>query len=275
MKGVMRFGKKGKLSPWYIGPYRISKKIGKILDRQVRKLRTKEVASCKLLWRNQFVEEATWEAKEDKKKRYPHIFESEEHADQGGTHGHHPRTVGGPTVRPAGPWFVSANSPRTQPEIWPSVDPRPDLRFVGQDTDRGSCPWIDAHKAQLQSRLMVDQHRPSFDARSVGGTLGNHPRTVGGPVVCPVGPRFVSANSPRTHPEIRPSVDPRPDLRSVRQVKDRGSCLWIDVPKAQLQSLLTVDQHGPSFDARSVGLTIGEGSSQLDENYDWVNFRLS
>ncbi|WMV42512.1 hypothetical protein MTR67_035897 [Solanum verrucosum] len=30
-----------------------------ILDRQVRKLRTKEVASVKVLWRNQFVEEAT------------------------------------------------------------------------------------------------------------------------------------------------------------------------------------------------------------------------
>ncbi|WMV58527.1 hypothetical protein MTR67_051912 [Solanum verrucosum] len=30
MKGVMRFGKKGKLSPWYIGPYRISKRIGNV-----------------------------------------------------------------------------------------------------------------------------------------------------------------------------------------------------------------------------------------------------
>ncbi|WMV19143.1 hypothetical protein MTR67_012528 [Solanum verrucosum] len=30
-----------------------------ILDRQVRKLRTKEVASVKVLWRNQFVEETT------------------------------------------------------------------------------------------------------------------------------------------------------------------------------------------------------------------------
>ncbi|KAK4727229.1 hypothetical protein R3W88_032146 [Solanum pinnatisectum] len=127
----MRFGKKGKLSPRYIGPYRISKRIGnvayevelpqelatvhsvfhismlkkcmgdpsliiptedigikdilsyeeipvKILDRQVRKLRTKEVASVKVLWRNQFVEEATWEAEEDMKKRYPHLFESGE-----------------------------------------------------------------------------------------------------------------------------------------------------------------------------------------------------
>ncbi|KAH0669343.1 hypothetical protein KY285_023504 [Solanum tuberosum] len=136
MNGVMRFGKKGKLSPRYIGPYRIAKKIGKvayelelpqelaavhlvfhvsmlkkcmgdtsliiptedirikdslsyeeipvqILDRQVRKLRTKEVASVKVLWRNQFVEEATWEAEEDMKKRYPHLFESKESAEQG------------------------------------------------------------------------------------------------------------------------------------------------------------------------------------------------
>ncbi|WMV08552.1 hypothetical protein MTR67_001937 [Solanum verrucosum] len=54
-----------------------------ILDRQVRKLRTKEVASIKVLWRNQFVEEATWEAGEDMKKRYPHHFPSESILDQG------------------------------------------------------------------------------------------------------------------------------------------------------------------------------------------------
>ncbi|KAH0748617.1 hypothetical protein KY290_027849 [Solanum tuberosum] len=130
MKGVMRFGKKGKLSPRYIGPYRISKRIGnvnyelelpqelasvhlvfhismlkkymgdpsliipiedigikdnlsyeeipvQILDRQVRKLRTKEVASVKVLSKNQFVEEATWEAEEDMKKRYPHLLTGE------------------------------------------------------------------------------------------------------------------------------------------------------------------------------------------------------
>ncbi|WMV33416.1 hypothetical protein MTR67_026801, partial [Solanum verrucosum] len=111
MKGVMRFGKKGKLSPRDIGPYRISKRIHnvayelelpqelaaihlvfhismlmqcmgdpshiipteiigikdnisyeeipvEILDHQVHKLRTNEVALVKVLWRNQFVEEA-------------------------------------------------------------------------------------------------------------------------------------------------------------------------------------------------------------------------
>ena len=30
MKGVMRFGKKGKLFPWYIRPYILSKRIGNV-----------------------------------------------------------------------------------------------------------------------------------------------------------------------------------------------------------------------------------------------------
>ncbi|WMV29638.1 hypothetical protein MTR67_023023 [Solanum verrucosum] len=47
-----------------------------ILDRQACRLRTKDVASVKVLWRNQFVEEATWEAEEEMNKRYPHLFES-------------------------------------------------------------------------------------------------------------------------------------------------------------------------------------------------------
>ncbi|XP_070020282.1 uncharacterized protein [Nicotiana sylvestris] len=58
MKGIMRFGKKGKLS-----------------SRQDRKLRNKEIASVKLLWQNQQVEEATWEAEDEMKKKYPHLFE--------------------------------------------------------------------------------------------------------------------------------------------------------------------------------------------------------
>ncbi|XP_069145595.1 uncharacterized protein [Solanum lycopersicum] len=135
MKGIMWFGKKGKLNPWYIGSYRISKRVGnvayelklpqelvavhpvfhismlkkclgdpslivptenvgikdslsyeeiqyQILDRKVRKLRTKEVASVKVLWGNQFVEEATLEVEKDMNKRYPHPLESGEIADQ-------------------------------------------------------------------------------------------------------------------------------------------------------------------------------------------------
>ncbi|KAL3363282.1 hypothetical protein AABB24_012529 [Solanum stoloniferum] len=129
MKGVMRFGKKGKLSPRYVGPYQILTCVGKvayeldlpselapvhpvfhvsmlkkcigdpvsilpleslgvdenlsyekvpveILDRQVKKLRNKEVVSVKVLWRNQLVEGGTWEAEADMKSLYPHLFPS-------------------------------------------------------------------------------------------------------------------------------------------------------------------------------------------------------
>ncbi|CAN4125168.1 unnamed protein product [Withania somnifera] len=131
----MRFGKKGKLIPRYIGPYKIIKRYGQvayelelpqelskihpvfhvsmlrrcigdpsritpiedvqiiedltyeevpifILDRQVKKLRNKEMASVKVLWRNQQVEEVTWEAEETMKSTYPHLFEFEERVPQ-------------------------------------------------------------------------------------------------------------------------------------------------------------------------------------------------
>ncbi|XP_075103947.1 uncharacterized protein LOC142178428 [Nicotiana tabacum] len=136
MKGVMRFGKKEKLSPRYIGPYRILRRIGHvtfelelpqelddvhlvfhvsmlkkfmgdsslvvpteiigvkdnlsyeeipvaILDRQIRKLRTKEIASVKVLWRNQKVEEATLEVEGDMKSKYPHLFEEQKENVEG------------------------------------------------------------------------------------------------------------------------------------------------------------------------------------------------
>ncbi|WMV46105.1 hypothetical protein MTR67_039490 [Solanum verrucosum] len=69
MKGVMRFGKKGKPSPRYVGPYKIIKK--------VRRLRNKEVASVKVLWRSQSIEGATWEAEAAMKAKYPHLFPSD------------------------------------------------------------------------------------------------------------------------------------------------------------------------------------------------------
>ncbi|WMV24397.1 hypothetical protein MTR67_017782 [Solanum verrucosum] len=128
MKGVLRFCKKGKLSPRYIGPYPILKRVGKvsyeldlpnelapvhlvfhfsmlkkcigdlvsiipleglgfdeslsyeeipveILDRQVKRLRNKEVAS-KVFMEESLVEGATWEAEADMKSRYPHLFPS-------------------------------------------------------------------------------------------------------------------------------------------------------------------------------------------------------
>ncbi|WMV18987.1 hypothetical protein MTR67_012372 [Solanum verrucosum] len=68
MKGVVIFGKKGKLIPRYVGPYRIVKKGW---------LRNKKVASVKVLWRSQSVEGATWEAEAVIMSRYPHLFPSD------------------------------------------------------------------------------------------------------------------------------------------------------------------------------------------------------
>ncbi|WMV33046.1 hypothetical protein MTR67_026431 [Solanum verrucosum] len=45
-----------------------------ILDRQVRKLRTKEVASVKVLWRNKNREEVTWEVEDGMTSKYHHLF---------------------------------------------------------------------------------------------------------------------------------------------------------------------------------------------------------
>lgn len=45
-----------------------------MLDRQVRRLQAKDVASVMVLWRKHKVDKATWEAEEDKKFKYPHLF---------------------------------------------------------------------------------------------------------------------------------------------------------------------------------------------------------
>ena len=128
-KKVIRFGKKGKLSPRFIGPFEITEKVGpvayrlllpsefdkvhnvfhvsmlrryrsdpshvlepeevelnkdltyeeepvKILDKEVRRLRNKNVFLVKVLWRNHKMEEATWESEEIMRKQYPHLFPS-------------------------------------------------------------------------------------------------------------------------------------------------------------------------------------------------------
>ena len=127
MKGVMRFGKKGKLSPKFIGPYEILDRVGEvayhlalppcldrvhnvfhvsqlrkylsdpshviepetiqlddtltyeeipveILDRKVRNTRRAETAIVKVLWTNHTIEEATWEAEDTMREKYPHLF---------------------------------------------------------------------------------------------------------------------------------------------------------------------------------------------------------
>ncbi|WMV32693.1 hypothetical protein MTR67_026078 [Solanum verrucosum] len=127
MKEVVRFGKKGKISPRYIGPFEILECVGPvmyrlalppnlssvhqvfhvsmlkryygnrdyiikwdsivldkdlqyeeepitILDRDVRKLSTKEIKSMKVQWKHRPVEEASWETEKDMQDKYPQLY---------------------------------------------------------------------------------------------------------------------------------------------------------------------------------------------------------
>ena len=128
MKGVMRFGKKGKLAPRYIGPYQILDRVGNvsyrlalpphlsqvhpvfhifllrryvpnemhvlpvqeilirddltyeeepiaIVDRQIRKLRRREIVMLKIQWQRHSLEECTWESEQAMKENYPQLFQ--------------------------------------------------------------------------------------------------------------------------------------------------------------------------------------------------------
>ena len=48
-----------------------------ILDRQVKRLTNKEVASVKVVWRSQSVEGDTWEEEAPMKAKYPYLYPSD------------------------------------------------------------------------------------------------------------------------------------------------------------------------------------------------------
>ncbi|KAI3758147.1 hypothetical protein L6452_05699 [Arctium lappa] len=126
-KGIIRFGKRGKLSPHFLGPFPIIEHVGLqaykldlppemsgihptfhvcylrkclaeeedviplseirvdndrcveepevILEKETKKLRHKEVVMVKVHWKHHRGANVTWEAEEDMKRRYPHLFE--------------------------------------------------------------------------------------------------------------------------------------------------------------------------------------------------------
>ena len=45
-----------------------------ILDREIRKLRSREIASIKVQWKNRPVKDSTWEKEAHMQERYPHLF---------------------------------------------------------------------------------------------------------------------------------------------------------------------------------------------------------
>nr|GFB30934.1 hypothetical protein [Tanacetum cinerariifolium] len=93
-KGVVRFGKRGKLNPRYVRPFKVIERVGsivyklelleelsrfmeepiEIMDREVKRLRNSRVPIVKVRWNSRRVPEFTWEREDQFKKKYPHLF---------------------------------------------------------------------------------------------------------------------------------------------------------------------------------------------------------
>nr|GFA70554.1 putative reverse transcriptase domain-containing protein [Tanacetum cinerariifolium] len=96
-KGVVRFGKQGKLNPRYVGPFKVLDEIEKvsyklklpeelsivhntfhepveIVDREVKRLKQSRIPLVKVRWNSKRGPEFTWEREDQFLKKYPHFF---------------------------------------------------------------------------------------------------------------------------------------------------------------------------------------------------------
>ncbi|GKA48433.1 putative reverse transcriptase domain-containing protein [Tanacetum coccineum] len=88
-KGVVRFGKKGKLAPRYVGPFEIIERVGpvayrlklpqelkplEIMERDVKKLKRRRIPLVKVRWNSRQGAEYTWEREDQFRIKYPHLF---------------------------------------------------------------------------------------------------------------------------------------------------------------------------------------------------------
>ncbi|GJW46705.1 putative reverse transcriptase domain-containing protein [Tanacetum coccineum] len=102
-KGVVRFGKSGKLNPRYIGRFKclakgevvvpleeiqlddklhMIKKPVEIVDKEIKRLKQSRIPIVKVRWNSQRGPEFTWEREDQIKKKYPHLFTSKNEAER-------------------------------------------------------------------------------------------------------------------------------------------------------------------------------------------------
>nr|GFD24221.1 hypothetical protein [Tanacetum cinerariifolium] len=74
-KGMVRFGKRSKLSSKYVGPFEIVERIGPVAYR-VKKLKRRWIPIVKVRWNSQRGPEFTWEEEDEITHKYPHLFSS-------------------------------------------------------------------------------------------------------------------------------------------------------------------------------------------------------
>ncbi|GJU02490.1 hypothetical protein Tco_1112828 [Tanacetum coccineum] len=83
-KGVIRFGKRGKLNPRYIGPFKVVAKIDnklsfieepiEIMDHEVKRLKQSRIPIFKVRWNLRRGPEFTWGREDQMQKKYPFFF---------------------------------------------------------------------------------------------------------------------------------------------------------------------------------------------------------
>nr|GEU37598.1 hypothetical protein [Tanacetum cinerariifolium] len=95
-KGVVRFGKRGKLNPRYVGPFKqchadeplavpldglhfddklhFVEEPVEIVDRKVKQLKQSQIPLVKVRWNSKRGPEFTWEREDQFRKKYPHLF---------------------------------------------------------------------------------------------------------------------------------------------------------------------------------------------------------
>ncbi|GJS81531.1 putative nucleotidyltransferase, ribonuclease H [Tanacetum coccineum] len=73
-KGVVRFGKRGKLNPRFVGPFKFVEEPIEITDREVKRLKRSRIPLVKVRWNSKRGPEFTWEREDQFRKKYPHLF---------------------------------------------------------------------------------------------------------------------------------------------------------------------------------------------------------